>query len=232
MSLDVNKLDVYIGKQIRLFRKKMTSGGLKSLAAQLNISIQQLQKYETGKNKISASLLYEISKIFEISIDHFFAHYAESSKSEEEQTKQSFNILLIEDNMDEEVMIREVIRDFDQKMDLYPIHDGGRALNFLKELKEDGFKGQAKPDIILVELHLPKFNGLDILKTIKKDKYLSSIPVILLTDTTNTSEMMLSYNMSASGFIVKSSSCDEFKHQMHDLLNYWTQLVKLPKDTF
>jgi two-component system response regulator len=229
MSLDINKLDVFIGKQIRFFRKKMTSGGLKTLASKLGISIQQLQKYETAKNKVSASLLYDMAKALGITIEHFFAHFDEHA-IDDSQHKSSFNILLIEDNLDEEVIIRDVLHEFPQKMDLYPIHDGFRALDFLREMREEGFKSQAKPDLILIELHLPKCNGLDILKTLKKDKCYTSTPMVLLTDGSNSSEMLMSYNMNASGFIVKSSSTEDFKHQMYNLFNYWTQLVKLPKE--
>lgn len=227
MSLGINELDLFIGKQIRFFRKRM-NWGLKTLASKLNISIQQLQKYETGQNKVSASMLWEVKQAFEISIDVFFQPFTEIGCTT--HSKNSFNVLLIEDNLDEEFLIREAIRDFSQPMELYVVHDTEKTLDFLNALGQTPFKNPMKPDIILLELHLAHAVSLDLLKSIKRDKHLNSVPIILLSNTTNHKEIELSYNLNAAGLIIKSPAQEEFKAQIHDLLNYWSQLVTLPQD--
>lgn len=130
VALIANELDIIIGKKIRFFRKK-NNIGLKNLSSDLGLSIQQLQKYETGQNKISASLLFEISRILEVSIDQFFATI-DISEEEAENAKMNFNILLISNSLDTEIVIREVMDTFPHKMDLYVIHEGDKVIEFFK----------------------------------------------------------------------------------------------------
>lgn len=103
-----------------------------------------------------------------------------------------------------------------------------KLLSFLKDSHENSFRSLARPNIVLLEAHLHNCNGLDVLQNIKKDKFFNSIPVILLTESTNADEILQSYNMHASGIIVQSASLDDFSRQMYDLINYWAQLVRLP----
>ena len=226
MPLEINESDIFIGNKIRLYRKKM-GWGLKLLASKLNISIQQLQKYESSTNKVSASLLYKISKIFEIPIGHFFEAMPEEDDIQN-RPKSGFNVLVIEDDLEDEFVIREAISDFPEKVNMYAIREGYKALDFLKELTKNSLSAFVKPDIILLELHLPKMSGIEILKNIKRDKSINYIPVIALTSSTSTEDTLSSYNLQASGLIIKSCSTEEFKAQIHHVLSYWTQLVKLP----
>jgi len=224
--MEINKQDIYIGSSIRCIRKKMQFS-LKLLAQELNVSIQQLQKYETAKNKVSASLLYEISRIFEVPIARFFQNFEPSNI---EQHNCGFNILLIEDNINDELIIRKAITDFPEKTNLYCVKDGHKALEFFCSLHNVACRGCIQPDIVLLELNLAKTDGLDILKNIKRDRQLNSTPVVLLTDRENTDDMNSSYNLHAGGLVVKSCSADGLKTQVHNLLSYWAQLVTLPKE--
>ncbi len=226
MALGINELDVHIGKNIRHFRKKMR-WGLKVLAGKLEISLQQLQKYETATNKISASLLYEVSKILQLPIEKLFQTF---DSKEYVLEKSGFNILLIEDKLEDELVIRQAIDSFPEKTHVYSIGEGGKAMEFLQKMKNTSCMPHAKPDIVLLELNLQKCSGLDILKNIKRDRHLHSTPVVLLTDSTNPCDMQSSYTLNASGLVVKSCSANELRTQMHSLLSYWTQVVSLPRN--
>lgn len=226
MALDINYLDHFIGKKIRFFRKKRR-WGLKFLASKINISIQQLQKYETSVNKISASLLFKIADIFGLSIESFFQGIDKELEDKKEQ-KSNFNILLIEDDISHEFIIRKTISNLPAAINLYSVHDGCKALEFLKNFNHDKSDNIAKPDIIIVELHLPKFSGLEFLKTIKRDRQLHSIPVVVITEGSTQDETLLSYNLQVNSLIVKSSAPEEFQEQIHKTLSYWTELVRLP----
>jgi transcriptional regulator with XRE-family HTH domain len=222
MSLNINKQDIHIGHSIRDMRKKVR-WSMKILANHLNISVQQLHKYETAYNKISASLLYKIARVFEVPIERFFRNI-ENDEITVDASK--FNILLIEDNLNDEIAIRDAINSFPNETNLYSIHEPSKALDYFRSVHSNN---HLKPDIILLELNLQKSSGLDLLKNIKRDKNLNLTPVVLLADRNNADEITSSYNLHAGGFIVKSCSIQELKDQVHNILFYWTKLVTLPR---
>lgn len=219
MITEINELDTFIGNKIRLLRKQRNVG-LKYLSCKLGVSLQQLHKYETGVNKVSASLLYKIANIFEVSVEKFFAEFSET---QEEPINAGFNILLVDDDIRDECIIRRAVSDFPAKINLYSVH-GYEVLEFLRNTNSH----YAKPDIVFLELHLFKFEGLNILKNLKRDKNFNSIPVVAITNSVNNQEVCSSYNLQVSGLIVKSCSFSGFQEQIHNALTYWTQLVKLP----
>ncbi|MBA8667246.1 response regulator [Holosporaceae bacterium 'Namur'] len=226
MSLEINNLDKFLGKKVRNFRVKMR-WPLKKLASELNISIQQVQRYEQGINKISASLLYEIAKIFNAQITCFFEGFeAENSLVEEKKTH--FNVLLVEDNLQDEFLIRKALEDFPEQITIYTIHSGQQALEYFRDSNEEGKSQFPKPDLILLDIYLPGMKGFDILKDIKKRPIYRDIPVIMLTSNVSSEDVLSSYHLQASGFIRKSFSFEEFKDQFHKAFTYWTKTVTLP----
>jgi len=96
MTLNINELDLYLGKRVKAFRTKMR-WPLKTLAMKLGISIQQLQRYESGLNKISASLLYAIAQEFNTDLAIFYEGYEGPLKNLHSPNHPN-NILLIEEN--------------------------------------------------------------------------------------------------------------------------------------
>lgn len=222
-KLQISQLDVLIGAKIRHFRKKM-GWGLKLLSYKLNISIPQLQKYEKGINKVSASLLYNIAQIFEISIENFFDNYIDPAT-----LKETINILLIEDNIEDEIVIRQSISECSGKLDLYTITNASGVEEFFKNINNPNGHN-AKPDLILLEWYLPKISGLEIIHAIKKNSSLSHIPIVILTNATNPQDILQSYNLHASGVVIKSCDPEAFKLQIHNILSYWTETVVLHKN--
>lgn len=229
MAIEVNNLDHFLGKKLRSFRVKM-KWPLKILASKLNISIQQIQRYEQGTNKISASLLYEIAKIFNVPVSCFFEEF-EKNQSPPETTKVGFNVVLVEDNVSDEFLLRKALEDFPEKLNIYTIHEGQQALNFFRSISQGDVTPLPKPDLILLDIYMPGMKGLDILKDIKKKPILKDIPVIVLSSSLNSDDITSSYNLQASGFIRKSFSFTEFKEHVHKAFSYWTKTVMLPSQT-
>lgn len=224
--MDTVKLDEYIGKKIRAFRLKM-KWPLKVLASALQVSIQQVQRYEQGVNKISASLLFKLASVFQIEITNFFDGYNELGTAPTTK-KEGFNVLLIDDDLNDEFLTRKALEDFPKKLNIYTIHDGNKALDFFRHINDGTVTQLPKPDLILLDLYLNGMKGFDILRDIKKRSNLRDIPVIMLTSSINTDDVTSSYHLHASGFIRKSFSFDEFKQQCHKAFEYWTQAVTLP----
>lgn len=228
MALDINDLDIFLGKKINYFRDKM-DWPLKTLASMLGISIQQLQRYEKGVNKVSASLLYEMAKIFQIDISCFFETFHDKTKTPN-QPKDSWNILLVEDNPNDEFLLRKALQDFPKKLHISSLNEGELALNFIRSLGNDDLTPMPKPDLIFLDLHLPDMKGLEILKDIKRRRYLQDTPVVVLTNSISPEDKAESYHLQASGFIRKSFSYKEFKSQLHQTLTYWIDTVELPEN--
>lgn len=217
-----NDLDEFLAKKVRFFRLKM-NWPLKTLAAHLNISLQQLQRYEQGVNKISASFLFDLSKAFQVNIQDFFDGYL----SQEITNPKTFNILLIEDSPDDEFLFRKALEEFPEKLDIYVLKDGEEAYNFFLNMV-DNFTF-SKPDIIFMDLNLPGIKGLDLLKEIKRKPILQDIPVVMLTTSLNDEDMVQSYHLQASGFIRKSFNFQSFCENLHQTLTYWVKTVSLPR---
>lgn len=223
--MSTDKKDEILGKKVAFFRNRM-NWPLKTLASRLGVSIQQLQRYEKGINKISASTIYEMSKIFKVDISSFYEDLQHIDSFEE--NNDVYTILLIEDNDNDEFLLRKALSDFPKKLDIFTINDGQKALNFLHDLGHDSVEPRPKPDLILLDLHLPNLRGLDILKDIKRRPYLQDIPVIVLSSSLNAEDRSAAYALQASGFIRKSFSYEEFKSQLQSAMNYWTTVVDLP----
>ncbi len=221
MTVDLK--DELLGKKVTFFRRKM-NWPLKTLAAGLSVSIQQLQRYEKGVNKISAAMLYQLSKIFKVELSCFFEDFEVHTEQEEDV----YNVLLVEDNSSDEFLLRKALADFPKKLHIYTINDGQAALNFLSDIAHDSAQSLPKPDLIFLDLHLPSVRGLDILKDIKRRVHLNEIPVIVLSSSLNADDRAAAYSLQASGFIRKSFTYQEFKSQLHKAMAYWTDVVDLP----
>lgn len=219
-----DKRNEALGKKVAFFRGKM-NWPLKTLAADLGVSIQQLQRYEKGVNKISATMLYELSKIFKVGLSCFF----ESIESAPPIEDDVYNILLIEDNVNDEFLLRKALADFPKKLNIYTINDGFAAMNFLSDVSNGTTQTLPKPDLIFLDLHLPLVRGLDILKDIKRKVHLQEIPVIVLSSSLNPEDRASAYGLQASGFIRKSFAYEEFKEHILKAMSYWTDVVELPR---
>jgi CheY-like chemotaxis protein/DNA-binding XRE family transcriptional regulator len=233
-SDEVKSLDTYMGQKLRSYREKV-GWTLSKLAEKVDVSHQQIHKYEQGLSKLSASMLYKLSLIFQTSPTSFFEGFSpEHTKIKDESndllslsTKEEINLLLIEDNPYDEFLVRKVLEKTPHNFNIYVLHDGEMVLSFLRnKLLSTPF---SRPDIILLDLNIPKVDGLSLLRSIKQDRDLQEIPIIVLTSSLSKVDMLNAYKNHASGYISKSFELDVFKKKLEATLSYWIEAVVLPQ---
>ena len=130
------------------------------------------------------------------------------------QPMQTRSILLIEDDQIETVKFKRALMTYDHKHEVTLAENGEEALAFLQSDEE-------LPDVILLDLNMPKMNGIEFLKTLKSQEKLQYIPVVILTTSNNHSDVKESYAAGAAGYLVKPLKYEEYKQQIHMLVTYW-----------
>lgn len=222
-----NAVDTIIGKRLRIFRRRM-SWPLKVLASKLDISIQQLQRYEQGDNKIPASTLSTIAQSMNVDINHFFKHSAEVAAEEK-----GFNIALVDGNASDAFFFQKAIMDFDGPIHLFSMHNGEEASRFFHTTHGMENDVHAVPDMIFLSVPLARAGtsnlcGLDLLQEIKRQPDYHATPVIMLAADISDTDILRAYRYNASGVIRKTFDFDGLKKQLHGTLNYWIHIVILP----
>jgi len=137
------------------------------------------------------------------------------------------DILLVEDNPGDVLLTQEAFRSSKLINDLHVVVDGEEATKFLR--KEDGYVDVPRPDLILLDLNLPKKDGREVLRDIKSDETLKSIPVIVLTSSEAEEDVLISYNLHANCYITKPVTLDSFISVLHKIEEFWLEIVKIPK---
>lgn len=135
------------------------------------------------------------------------------------------HILLVEDNEGDIILTIEAFEESNINSKISVVKNGRDALDFL--FKKGEFDTVEKPDLILLDLNIPIFNGLDVLKRIKEDNLLKKIPVIILSTSSNQKEIDKTYEYHANSYIVKPLDMDEYLQVIFKMGEYWLQLSKL-----
>jgi len=136
------------------------------------------------------------------------------------------NILLVEDNEGEIVLTLEAFKHGKLINDISIARDGEEAISFLK--KEGKFAHVERPDIILLDINLPRLDGKEALHFIKNDEDLRSIPVIMLTTSSSEKDIKDSYKGNANCYITKPVDLTKFIQVIQSIENFWLGIVKLP----
>ncbi|MBD1838849.1 response regulator [Coleofasciculus sp. FACHB-64] len=137
-------------------------------------------------------------------------------------------ILLVEDNEGDIRLTQEAFRDSQVGNHLNVVRDGVEAIAFLK--REEKYANAVRPDIILLDLNLPKRNGIEVLAEIKQDDQLKRIPVIVLTSSQAEPDILSSYDLHANCFISKPIDLDRFLRVVQSIEDFWLTIVKLPPE--
>ncbi len=145
---------------------------------------------------------------------------------EDQSTYKPVEILLVEDNPADARLVIEVFKDFSVKNKIYAVVDGIAAMDFLNKKSE--YKNAPRPDIILLDLNLPKKDGREVLKEIKEDKKLKCIPVVILTTSSAKEDIIKAYSNHANCYITKPVDFDQFLKVVQSIENFWLTIVKLP----
>ena len=137
------------------------------------------------------------------------------------------HILLVEDNEGDIVLTREAMHEakLHNKMDV--ARDGEEALQFLR--KEGRFREAITPDLILMDINLPRLDGKEVLSIIKMDNFLKIIPVIMLTTSNSEKDVLEAYLNHANCYITKPVKLSDFMDVIHTIRDFWISIVKLPK---
>lgn len=138
----------------------------------------------------------------------------------------SIEILLVEDNPADIRLTQEVFKGSRIRNVLHIVRDGVEALAFLR--KENEYKNVVSPDIILLDLNLPKKDGKEVLSDIKSDTELKHIPVVILTTSGAEQDIIKTYNLHANCYITKPVDFDQFISVIKLIEDFWLNIVKLP----
>ncbi|MDO9185489.1 MAG: response regulator [Bacteroidia bacterium] len=137
------------------------------------------------------------------------------------------DILLVEDSPGDVRLTQEVLKEGKIKNKLSVVMDGEEAIFFLKKIGK--YKDVSTPDLILLDLNLPKRDGREVLAEIKNDPNFSSIPVVVLTTSDAEKDIISSYASHANAFITKPVDFDQFVTVVRAIEDFWLTIVKLPK---
>ena len=137
-----------------------------------------------------------------------------------------FKILLVEDSPADARLTQEALNEAKLLHDLYVVSDGVEALSFL--YKKNGHTNAPRPDIILLDLNLPKKDGREVLEEIKSDESLRIIPVVVLTTSQAEEDVLRSYNLHANCYVTKPVDITKFTDIVKSIENFWLSIVKLP----
>ena len=143
------------------------------------------------------------------------------------QTKfNPIDILVVEDNSGDARLIKEVLNEHKIFNTLFVVNDGVEAMNFL--LNKGKYKDSPKPDLIILDLNLPKKDGREVLAEIKENDDLKRIPVVIMTISQAEADILRSYNLHANCYVTKPIDLDQFINVVKSIEEFWFSIVKLP----
>ena len=137
-------------------------------------------------------------------------------------------ILLVEDNPGDVRLTREALKEGKIRNNLNVASDGVEALRYLR--REGPYAGAARPDLILLDLNLPKMDGREVLQAVKADASLRNIPVVVLTSSAAEQDIVRAYDLHANCYVSKPVDLDQFIHVVKSIEDFWFSIVKLPPE--
>ena len=145
------------------------------------------------------------------------------------RTGRPIEILLVEDSPTDALLTREALEQSKILNQLHHVENGVEALAFLRGAGQ--YAGMPHPDLILLDLNLPKKSGIDVLQEIKADEDLRIIPVVVLTTSKSEEDIVKSYDLHANCYIIKPVDFDKFTAVIQSIREFWFSVVTLPRIT-
>jgi CheY-like chemotaxis protein len=139
---------------------------------------------------------------------------------------QPIEVLLVEDDAGDELMTREAFEDNKIRNSLHVVRDGQEALDFL--YRRGAHIGAVRPDLVLLDLNLPKYDGRQVLERIKGDPELATIPVVVLTTSSAEEDIVRSYKLHANAYVTKPVDLDQFIRAVRQIDDFFVSVVRLP----
>ena len=137
-------------------------------------------------------------------------------------------ILLIEDSPSDVAMTLEALRDARIANEMHVVGDGEEAMDFL--LRQGQFTDMSRPDLVILDLNLPKMDGREVLRRMKLDDDLRTIPVVILTTSAAEADTLASYQLQANAYVTKPVGYDAFYKAVRGIEGFWLDIVRLPSD--
>lgn len=138
-------------------------------------------------------------------------------------------ILLVEDSPSDRLLAQLALSEVGVGQGLTCVEDGEQALRYLR--REQEFESAPRPDLVLLDLNLPRVSGLEVLEHIKRDAGLRSIPVVVLTTSAAPEDVMAVYDRYANGMVRKPVDFTMFSEAVRKLGQYWFEVMELPPET-
>jgi two-component system, chemotaxis family, response regulator Rcp1 len=134
------------------------------------------------------------------------------------------NVLLVEDSPNDAELMVEALGESDLKLNVTVVEDGEQAVDYLR--RRGAHREARRPDLILLDLHLPRKNGHEVLAEIKQDETLRRIPVVILTATENEKAILTAYEMHANCCVTKPADQDQFARTVQRIETFWLTVAQ------
>ena len=133
-------------------------------------------------------------------------------------------ILLVEDNPDDELLTRRAILSSGIAVEVFTANDGPQALNLLLGTYNPPVAPELEPDMVFLDLKLPRLNGLEVLNTLRQRQSTGTLPIIILTSSAEKSDIQTAYELGCNSYIQKPVDFEQFSHAIHAACRYWLQV--------
>jgi two-component system response regulator len=233
MNEYTKKLNTYVGMRLSEKRKarRLT---LTYLAQRVNISPQQLQKYECAQSMMPALRLYQLATVLQVDVNYFFNGFSDfegrmvsaPNTMAPPPLLKPLNILLIERDENDAYRTRRALENANTSVNLLVMRKGPTVLRFLRNQETSVLF--PRPDLILLGMPHSKNDGLFLLRELKRDQTLSDIPIVVLANSSKTQDIITCYAEHATSYVCKPFKHDVFEHMINTLLSYWAHAVVLP----
>lgn len=179
---------------------------------------------EKGSRNLTLESLCRLADALETSVAELIG---DADRATSAQTG-DFSLLLVEDNPADVYLIRRALKNCETRLQLTVLEDGSQALAYMR--KREPYTKAATPDLVLLDLNLPKRSGFDVLQEIKNNDGLKHIPVVVLTTSSSRQDIEKSYAMNANSLVTKPIEPDAFQAAVLQIVQYWLNLVRLQTD--
>lgn len=143
------------------------------------------------------------------------------------QADKSIHILVIEDDEGDALLINEALEECSTTTATTTVYDGTQAIDYLE--KQNGFEQAKKPDLILLDLNMPRVTGHEFISIVKQDERFNTIPILVLTTSDAKEDICQSYANHANCFITKPVDVNEFIDMVKAIENFWLRIAQLPQ---
>jgi chemotaxis family two-component system response regulator Rcp1 len=140
----------------------------------------------------------------------------------------AITVLMVEDDPDDVYLTQEALRESRLRMNLHVVTDGVEAMRYLR--REAGYEQARRPNLVLLDLNLPRMDGREVLTEIREDPALTDIPVVILTTSKAEEDVASSYRQHANCYISKPVDIEQFRSVVASIENFWFTIVQLPPE--